>query len=388
MPPPLIPSVSDSEESPESDSDSDSSAECQSRDPLKQESMSDAIQHQHGIHATGKLVNNGKRKADAQPECGQSYKAQRTLYGDDDDDYISASERPPTRTDTTYLEHSFAAVPLPIAIGRTTCIDLYRQRFPQFEIPAKHNEFLATLATTPIKRVPAARPTFNDNKPQNLAAYFMQAVGDIAPRDKACDRCTRNNGAFDGTCIVVRTSSALQVTDGACANCWYNRQGSLCTLRHPERRSNPVAYRGPTTSTTPIPIPQVPPPAAAAPPPPAPLHPSYAAALAANQNKTSSPSPVFTSQTAPMPGPSHRRTEMADLLQNATRAREQAQSVVEESKTAVWEAKYRAMTRPEVVVTYQQLLDMQEDLTIRMRAMNRVVLGRLKTASSSNPKPG
>ncbi|KAK4222046.1 hypothetical protein QBC38DRAFT_428078 [Podospora fimiseda] len=360
MPPPIRPSVSESEEeSVDSSSESDSSVESRSRDPLHEAITSD-IQH-----STGKLINNKrKRRASSQPENDhwQNNKQPRTSYDDpdgDEDDYEQDAESPTSTGPTTYVEYSFTAAPLPTAIGRTTAIDLYRQTFPQFEVPTRHNQFLAALGMTPIKRIPATK-NFNDKKPQNLAAFFMQAIGDVVPKDKACERCNRSNGAFTGACVVVRTSAALNVTGGACANCWYNRQGSMCTLRHPDRVDR--VDRRPT-STTPIPIPQVPPP----PPPPlpasatAPIHPSYAAALAARSQPTAPPK-------QPLPTPLTGQTEIASLLPQAR-------------KTAVWEAKYRAMNRPQVIQTYQELLDLQEDLTIRLRAMNRVVLGRLKAAS-------
>ncbi|KAK4168153.1 hypothetical protein QBC43DRAFT_309771 [Cladorrhinum sp. PSN259] len=426
MPPPIVPAVSSSEEeeSFDSDSESDSSIKGQSRDPLEVEEL-ELIMPNHTSarsttrpvnHTLGKLINNGKRKAESQPHNGHPLKAQRTAYDDgdqDNNDDSDSAEGP--GTNPTYAQQSFAAGPVPIVIGKTTTIDLYRQQFPQFEIPNRLPNFVTSLSMMAIKRIPATRSIFNDKKPQNLAAYLMQALGDVVPREQACERCIRNNGAFDGTCVVARIQSALMVTEGACANCWYNRQGSICTLRHPDRRANlapPTA-----TSTTPIPIPQIP--APVAPPPPSPplvalLHPSYAAALAAIHNKASSPSPAFTSRAAPPPPappappaqstqpsplPSIRppkpatpvpipaqstskgRTTITDLLGDATHARQQAEPLAEESKTALWEAKYRAMSRPEVIETYQQLLDMQEDLTVRMRAMNRVVLGKLKAAS-------
>ncbi|KAK4466836.1 hypothetical protein QBC42DRAFT_41526 [Cladorrhinum samala] len=430
MPPPIVASASEAEDSSNSDSDSDSSTEI--RDPLKEESpeptgigsdISDARANLHGNHAIGKLVNknnnnnNVKRKADSQPVSDHAFKSQRTSsYGARESGYSSYGEEgsalaPPAVSSTSYVQQSFTAAPMPIVVGKTRAIDLYRQTYPHLPVPERPNDFIRALAESPIKRIPNARDSFNDKKPQNMPAYFMQACGDVVPPDQACERCVRRNGAFtDGCCVVVQTKTALSVTDGACANCWYNRQGSICTLRHPERR----VYPTPTTSTTPIPIPQIPAAAQRLPSTPlapataaAPLHPSYAAALAAssggNSGSSKPSSPAFTPQTVvpptvtsvpppkPVPAtatattnittPAPGHTDISKLLRDATRAREQGRALIEESKTSLWEARYRAMSRPEVIAAYQELLDLQEDLTIKMRAMNHVVLGRLKSAS-------
>lgn len=415
---PIVASSLDAGDLSDSDSDSDSSIE--SRDPLKEESpeptgimsgISEAKANLQGNHAIGKLVNNKnsnnnvKRRADSQPVSDHAFKLRRnSSYGAQESEYSSYDEEgsaaPPTVTSTSYAQQSFTAAPMPIVVGKTKAIDLYRRTYPHLSVPERSNNFLYALSESPIKRIPAARDSFNDKKPQNMPAYFMQACGDVIPPDQACERCVRRNGAFtDGACVVVQTKTALSVTDGACANCWYNRQGSMCTLRNPERR----VYPTPTISTTPIPIPQIPAAAqrlpttssAAA----APLHPSYVAALAASSSKPSSPAltpqtvlppsvtvpppkPVpTTTTTTTITTPAPRHTDISRLLQDATRAQEQGRALIEESKTSLWEARYRAMSRPEVIAAYHELLDLQEDLTIRMRAMNHVVLGRLKSAS-------
>lgn len=211
---------------------------------------------------------------------------------------------------------------------------------------------------------------FNDSKPQNVPSFLMQAAGDAVPDHNACEKCARNTGVYPHCCVVVRDPSVLEVTGGACANCWYSRQGSQCTFRlalsampqqTPARPRNghmrETTAPGSESSRRHQPSPN----AAgleepdATGPAPAPLHPGYAAALA------SGTAAVASGSTAAL------HTHPA-----------QTNNLSRDEKVRLWESRYSNMSTANLLQAHEHLAEWQEDLTTRLMAINRVVLDKLR----------
>jgi hypothetical protein len=225
-----------------------------------------------------------------------------------------------------------------------------------------------------------------------VTSFLMQAVGDPLPKSMWCQRCTKGIGIYADGCVVVRDPDVLDVTGGACANCWYSRNGSQCSFREKGTQVNRI-FKGPMvglpewkakvrTKQTPVPVPQVPVPTSTTTstrkarvavtennstptpaPAPAPLHPSYVAALSAGSTaavaaNTSSSSAVSGSGTSGT-GPSR------------------------EDKVRVWENRYSGMNLDSLLAAHEHLADWQEDLTTRLIAMNRVVIKKLREKEGS-----
>ena len=237
---------------------------------------------------------------------------------------------------------------------------LFAKTFPQYA-PApqtyRPGNLFTYLASWPVKRTPVVGDRFNNKKRQNIPSYFMQATGDLVPEDKACGRCYRGNGVYGDVCVVVRDPEMLEITGGSCANCWYSRQGSLCSFRDPNPdapskpppiseppRPRPTRGSGPRQEDSALP--QA--------PATAQLHPGYAAALAAAAVATPAPVATSTSPVHPPNGPSR------------------------DDKARVWETRYRGMSSENLLAAHEHLAEWQEDLTTRLLAMNRVVLERLR----------
>lgn len=93
------------------------------------------------------------------------------------------------------------------------------------------HRIVAVLSCSPVKRdlVPRrkdrALPVTYSHR---TIAVLVQATG--LERRPCCDRCTRANGPWT-QCVVAHTAEGIQSTRGSCANCLWNNQGSLCSLR-------------------------------------------------------------------------------------------------------------------------------------------------------------
>jgi hypothetical protein len=206
---------------------------------------------------------------------------------------------------------------------------LFQETYPHLPPPPERPGNLFTyLATLPAVRIPVATHRFNDVKPQNIPAFFMQAAGDVVPWEKA--------------------------------NCWYARQGSTCTFRQgmttaPQRRitgGTPTPAAQPKRPDAPTSVP--------APAAPTPIHPSYAAALA-------------TGAVAAAPAP----TATAPTNSSAT-----SSNFSPGTKARVWETRYGSMDIDSLLRAHEHLEEWQEDLTTRLMAMNRVVLAKLMERGS------
>lgn len=242
-------------------------------------------------------------------------------------------------------------------------LTLFQEMYPHLPPqPERPDNLFTYLTSQPAVRTPVVSPRFNDTKPQNIVAFLMQAAGDVVPWEQACERCTRHTGVLREACVVIRDPGVLEVTGGACANCWYARQGSTCTFRQgtttvPQRRitkESPVpapqaAWREP--SSAPKKQPDAPVPTA---PVSTPLHPSYAAALA-TAAVAATPTPIIV--------PSNPSAISSSLSRD--------------EKVRVWENRYGSMSIGNLLQAHDLLTEWQEDLTTRLMAMNRVVLERL-----------
>lgn len=164
-----------------------------------------------------------------------------------------------------------------------TAYELMRKRLPHLRVAKEDvNWRLRFLTDLPAKREPIMTGAFNINKPQNIVSYLVQASGELLPKEEACEMCRTTRGVYDG-CVVSRDPIINESFRGACARCWYSRQGFKCSFRHGElgeedmsdediRLSNrhkdftenppaPVPEKKQELSqksNTPVPIPQVP----------------------------------------------------------------------------------------------------------------------------------
>ncbi|KAK1452441.1 hypothetical protein CMEL01_16763, partial [Colletotrichum melonis] len=99
------------------------------------------------------------------------------------------------------------------------------------------------------KRLPIVRT-------HRVLAVLIQATG--LERRPPCDRCSRAKGPWK-ECVAVLSPEGAQATRGACANCLWNNQGSLCsfsTLSYPFALSSVVL---PISQITPPPSHRTPP---------------------------------------------------------------------------------------------------------------------------------
>ncbi|KAK4151576.1 hypothetical protein C8A00DRAFT_45241 [Chaetomidium leptoderma] len=331
--------------------------------------------------STGALANKAKRKAGLEDDNDDHVaKTRRTEFSDsasaesdededddeddedEDDDDDEDDEDIPTHGD--YVNQPFSADAGPVSNGAVpkTALELLKQMHPHRRLPhTRPGNIMHCLSPLPVKQIPVVTAGFNDSKRQNMVSFLMQAVGDVLPADKACSKCTKMNGVYRGACVVVRDPRVLNVTCGACANCWYGRTGYNCSLRRPPHaaavRALPAAPAAGTASVkaTPIPVPQVPPPTHSRPPGPAPLHPGYAAALASGA-VAAAPASAATSNGSP----------------------ELATSLLRDQKASMWESLYRSMGTENLLRAHEGLVEQQDDLTTRLMALNRVVWERLR----------
>ncbi|KAK4184639.1 hypothetical protein QBC35DRAFT_46719 [Podospora australis] len=421
MPPLFHSSASEADDLSHADSDSDDSV-ITCHDPIKSEPI---IQDTIEVLGSGSGSGSGTGKRKATPEFQEDddeaeedeltrpFKTPRLSSGRDSDASFIMEPSEPSEPVTTmpalnpsaisYREQMFAP-PAPQAGPPQTTLELFRRTFPHLQVPERVHRPVKWLCEQPIKRVPVTTPAFNDRKQQNFPAYLMQACGDEVPPDQACERCSKHNGALLEACIVVREDLVMESTGGACANCWYSRQGSTCTLqkkppRFPDRYPYPSADkkhpRSSLSGSGSVPTPAAPreqlpslrTPAAAAervqpPPPPPPatpsiveflqqvqaasaqalspagagaasIHPAYTASLAAAQNTGSSSRPLSLPQ------------------------------LTADDHVAVWENRFKKLDQDSLLKEFSHLHELQDDLNTRLKAMHRVIADRLK---AGNPR--
>ncbi|KAK4118800.1 hypothetical protein N657DRAFT_650886 [Parathielavia appendiculata] len=198
---------------------------------------------------------------------------------------------------------------------------------PLLPQPNRPGHLFTYVAALPVKRIPVVASRFTIKKPQNQISFLMQAVGDGVPEHEACAKCAGRIGVYRKACVVVRDPEVVEITGGGCANCWYSRQGSICTFRSPTPTQQQSAHTTVSARETHIPVPRIPAPFQPVTrlpdlpvQAPAPLHPSYVAALAAGA-VAASPTPVMAS--------------------NATLA--DPASLLRDNKIRAWESRYAKM---------------------------------------------
>lgn len=274
---------------------------------------------------------------------------------------------------------------------------------------------VAALADAPVKRIPLVKARYNDLKPQNQVSYMMQAAGDVMPQGAACAKCSRRGGVYYGACVVVRDPTVMQITGGACANCWYSRQGSLCSNRVETTTAQdrtkikrhgltgawgrPPATLATADHTPPAPegtpqlslqsgilsmssgragMPQSPA-QAATPQLPAPpgtprlsVHPGYLAAIASG-TVTHGSAPTAKALPKARATPAPTKNNPAPPVHNGLSG---------DDRVRAWEKRYRAMPTQGLAATHEHLVEWQEDLSTRLVAMNRVLLERLRESGA------
>ncbi|KAK3361539.1 hypothetical protein B0T24DRAFT_671220 [Lasiosphaeria ovina] len=261
-----------------------------------------------------------------------------------------------------------------------TALQLFSQMYPQFPIREMRNKHTKTLANCLVRRVPTVRRPFRTEKALNIPSYFMQATGELLSGEQACGRCQRGSGRYAG-CVVVNIPSTLILPRGACANCLYNRHGSICTLRtageiHEENRlpnlkppvvndvtrtADQTVYAAP--KETPIPTRQIP-----ANHITSDVIRHQAGGYNAQQPQKDPQLPQSVTGILPPPVPPPR------LAASASPPPENAL----DTKVRSWESRYRKMSTASLVATQEHLMEWQEDTSTRLVAINRVFMARLK----------
>ncbi|KAK0744517.1 hypothetical protein B0T21DRAFT_89353 [Apiosordaria backusii] len=246
--------------------------------------------------------------------------------------------------------------------------------------------FFLWLCRQPVRRVPTVSPKWNNNKTQNMPSFMMQACGDVLLSHQACEKCAGRKGPYN-ECVVINDPQIAEHTRGSCANCWYGKQGSMCTLR---------TGVGNTSNVAPI-SPPPPPPAATAPGPQ--IHPSYAAALQGASTATASPAPAAALHPRfaailerNKPSPDHPPTQVpAPSTSQQQPSQEQpslspalsslaTSAAIRTNLVQLWENRYRNMTPEKLIEAYEHIQEMQEDLNTRNQAIHRVILSGLRDA--------
>jgi hypothetical protein len=235
-----------------------------------------------------------------------------------------------------------------------------------------------------------------------MAAWFIQASGDVLPTGKACTRCAEGLGVFGPTCVVMAGGDMHKKTLNTCANCWYNRMGFCCSVRvgvrkrqSTNQRSTVAHYHGQKQQ-----------PAIVAPPSQGSMvHPAYASS--SNTASSWEPFPGAAAATpahAPTgghnlvfpttahglltsmghPPPIHVVTAAAKSLPPPPPPQLKLSSsppttVLTNSldgKVGSWEKRYENMNTTELVEMQRVLVERLEDTTMRMVAMQKVLAAR------------
>lgn len=281
-------------------------------------------------------------------------------------------------------------VPVPTPVFRhpafpQTALDLFRQVMPEIDLPERPSPLFQFLVDHPVRQVPVLCRPFNDSKPQNVVSYLMQASGTPLTREDSCKRCKNGSGVYAG-CVILGGKVGDDYTLGACANCWYNRQGSKCSKRNPEKpkgeRPQRSALMGalgvtktavpslsnrsfvtqtqPTTSKeTPVPI-------------PVPKHHHSTAPIPVPKPQGSSFTTSYTSGT----------TRTAGMGTTSIPDRDMPLAVKNHMHVKAWEVRYSCMSIDELAKAQKHLTEWQEDLMTRLVALNKVLLNKLKEKES------
>ncbi|KAK1775371.1 hypothetical protein QBC45DRAFT_245352 [Copromyces sp. CBS 386.78] len=392
-----------------------------------------------GNHVTGQLINNAKRApADdltkdmiaKYPRLDQSTEAQDEEESGEEEDSSSEEDEEDEEDEDEDDEGqvAFGSFPNLTASGRfvvsegttpfippcpsadkfplhpdlvgMTALELFPHALPNFQLPQYLAPLARYLAERPIKRTPVFKKPFVDNKPDNFSAYFLQATGHLVPDEHACARCkgfkikkSNVGGTFVG-CVVLADPEEAKLTGGACANCWYGRQGSLCSFRNPPgklARKSKEAYEQPRS--------QMSNPSLMSPPPPpegqpmeygqqfgnaGQVHPAFLASVSSASPAAYTPSeyPHIEAQIV------HQRNGEPPVLPRPGLPGIDA-NTPHANRIAAWETRYRKMETKKLRATQRNLIEWQEDLSTRLIAMNKVLLDRLekREESSSLPRP-
>ncbi|KAM7208400.1 hypothetical protein V8F20_001378 [Naviculisporaceae sp. PSN 640] len=196
----------------------------------------------------------------------------------------TAAQRPSIRSHPAWPQqqsHSVKPQPPPANSNPNvlTAYEVMRKKLPHLRVLKEDVPYkIRFLADLPAKRVPIITNSFNTNKPQNTVSYLVQASGELLPKEEGCEMCRTTRGVYEG-CVVSRDPILNESLRGACARCWYSRQGCKCSFRtgeldpedvmdeethlsnaRAEYIENPPAVEKPKQehSNTPVPIPQVP----------------------------------------------------------------------------------------------------------------------------------
>ncbi|KAK5658027.1 hypothetical protein OQA88_2582 [Cercophora sp. LCS_1] len=372
-------------------------------------------------HISRPLVNR-KRKSNSQSPRDQYHRSQRrksthryspqpAFYekpipdnddeadGDYEEDEYGGDDDEPSNLFTSDVTHSQLTPyqppqqqPAP-APGTPTALQLFRAEFPHIEVKFSKNIVFRYLKDMPIQRIPRTKSDPRPQKPQNIPSYMMQAVGTVQPPGQACDKCKKGAGIYPGgVCIVVRDEAMLTHTSGACANCWYSRAGSQCTLsgmyknRLKQEQNEAAGYLPPEVAPVRVPVP----PPARETPVPVPLLPYQPPAGA----------PAYTSLSAPRVHPQYGADLPLAQVHPAFRAQVQAHvqpaapaallpdpalalagSVEGDSlddKVRGRVSEYEKMGVKDLLATQRTLLAWQGDLTTKLMAMNKVLAAKMR----------
>ncbi|KAK3350331.1 hypothetical protein B0T25DRAFT_583075 [Lasiosphaeria hispida] len=330
------------------------------------------------VHVSAALINRPKRKADDAFDHGDGQTKNRRVGSSRQASVVVTSDVVPSPRDSLQLHPSFPK----------TAIQLFRQFYPDMK-QKNMNGLFVRLASRPVKRVPAVHPKkFNNHKDQNIPSYFMQATGESLPPDESCEKCSKGLGPYGHACVIVRDAEVLSLTSGCCANCWYSRQGSLCTLRSLEGRTR--AHRRNPDKT-------IPPPSRPASPQPPPVPRPQSDSTINPIQETHRPHPqsnghVHQAAPAPAPHPSqpapiHQQPRAATFHQPAPAQQPQQPSApappgparsgpeTTDARVLAWETRYANMTPAALLEAQTHLAEWQEDLLIRSVALNRIMRG-------------
>ncbi|KAK0640694.1 hypothetical protein B0T16DRAFT_393110 [Cercophora newfieldiana] len=239
-----------------------------------------------------------------------------------------------------------------------TALQLFYKVFPHLRISSdcERSYLFKALANRPVKRIPQLRmKRFHVAKIQNAPSYFMQAVGEALPNGQRCDKCRQHGGSYSGVCVVLRDPEGAQYTSGACAGCWYNRNGCTCSIRNingPRRRPRSPKLAPPPPPAVPKPTPVIPPA-----PAPAPALPARPVAPPPQPGRYVIVPPPQAAKPAPAP---------TVALPNSSI----------DARVKEWEEKYSKLGIQALLDSQRHLLELQDDLTMRLLAMNRVLASR------------
>ncbi|KAH7629845.1 hypothetical protein B0T09DRAFT_340396 [Sordaria sp. MPI-SDFR-AT-0083] len=382
-------------------------------------------------HVAGQLINNAKRAptddltsgmAAKYPRLDQRNETQDEEESDEEDEDSSSEEEDedeegqgfgtfPNRTASGRFVVSERIAPYippypsadkfplhPDLVGMTP-VELFSHALPNFQLPHHLPPVARHLADRPIKRTPILEKPFVDNKLDNFSAYFMQATSHLVPDEHACARCkgvkikkSYVGGTFAG-CVVFADSEDAKLTGGACANCWYGRQGSVCSFRNPAGRlpkKSKEAYGQPRPQTSN--------PSLMSPPPPpegqpieygqqfgntGQVHPAFLASVSSASPAAYTPFsdyPHIEAQIVHQDNgelPVLPRRGLPGIDANTPHA----------NRIAAWETRYRKMDTKKLRAAQRHLIEWQEDLSTRLMAMNKVLMDRLEKKEQSYSVP-